>query len=261
MLSLVGNQLVGALTSAGRATILLGKTGRALVHVGRSRRLLFQQMDMAGFGSLLVLALIAGLTGMIMAMQMGPALEDYNAIDTLGGIIGLTFCRELGPIWAAVIVLARVGSAMAAQIGTMVVNEEVDALEVMSVDPVRYLVLPRILGLILVMPFLTALANVVGLAGGALVASSLFGVPVESFLDSAQRVVELSDFGSGLVKSVVFGAVIGAIACDQGLSTRGGAEGVGLATTNAVRLSVIFVLVCDLILTALLRLILPMGGL
>ena len=194
MLNAVGRQLVMSITTAGRATVLLGQATLALRYVHRSTRMITAQIDMAGFGSLLVLALIAGLTGMIMAMQMGPVLEDYNAIDTLGGIIAATFCRELGPIWAAVIVLARVGSAMAAQIGTMVVNEEVDALRVMSIDPIRYLVMPRILALILVMPILTALADTVGLAGGALVAHSLFDVPVGSF--SRERPTSLYRLGT-----------------------------------------------------------------
>ena len=248
-----GRMIVDAATGAGQVVVLSSRAVLSLRQLHRVLRQLKFQIDMAGFGSLLVLALISGLTGMIMVMQMGPTLQNYNALNTLGGIIGVTFCRELGPIWAAVIILARVGSAMAAELGTMKVNEEVEALRVMSIDPVRYLVLPRIAALVLVLPILVAIADVVGLAGGAMVANSLFEVPFSVFKSSAQDFLELKDFFSGLIKGGVFGFIIGAIACKQGLSASGGAEGVGRVTTTTVRLCVIFVLVADLVLTSLLQ--------
>jgi phospholipid/cholesterol/gamma-HCH transport system permease protein len=142
---------------------------------------------------------------------------------------------------------------MAAEIGTMKVNEEVEALRVMSIDPVRYLVLPRIVALVIVLPLLTAIADAVGMAGAAMVANSLFEVPFDMFQASAKEFLTLNDFFSGLAKSAVFGFLIGAIACKQGLSASGGAEGVGRVTTTTVRLCVIFVLVADLVLTAVVR--------
>lgn len=248
-----GRMIVDSAEGAGRVVVLGMRATFSLRQVHRSLVQLKHQIDMAGFGSLLVLSLISGLTGMIMVMQMGPTLQNYGALNTLGGIIGVTFCRELGPIWAAVIILARVGSAMAAELGTMKVNEEVEALRVMSIDPVRFLVMPRILALVMVMPLLVAIADVVGLAGGAMVANSLFGVTFEVFRNSAQEFLTLEDFFSGLIKGAVFGFIIGAIACKQGLSASGGAEGVGRVTTTTVRLCVIFVLVSDLVLTALIN--------
>ena len=256
MLAATGRMVIQTVTGAGQSVLMCI---RALAFTGqlhRGLRQLFKQIEMAGFGSLLVLSLIAALTGMIMVVQMAPTLADYNALNTLGGIIGVTFCRELGPIWAAVIMLARVGSAMAAELGTMKVNEEVEALKIMNIDPNRYLVMPRIIALIVVMPLLTALADVVGLLGGAGVANSLFGVTFESFKSSAQSFLDWKDFWGGLIKSAVFGLIIGAIACKQGLSASGGAEGVGKVTTDTVRLCVIFVLVTDLVLTSALRMIL-----
>lgn len=258
--TVTGRAIMDAAEGAGRTVILGSQAVLRLRQVHRVLVQLKQQLAMAGFGSLLVLSLISGLTGMIMVMQMGPTLENYNALNTLGGIIGVTFCRELGPIWAAVIILARVGSAMAAELGTMKVNEEVEALRVMSIDPLRYLVMPRILALVLVLPMLTAIADVVGLAGGAMVAHSLFGVTFEVFRASAQDFLELQDFTSGLIKGAVFGFIIGCIACRQGLSAAGGAEGVGRVTTTTVRLCVIFVLLADLVLTALLRQVNGGGG-
>ena len=159
-----------------------------------------------------------------------------------------------GPIWAAVIILARVGSAMAAELGTMAVNEEVDALRSMSIDPVRFLVMPRIMALVITMPLLTAIADFVGMLGGALIAQPTFGLTVSSFFDSAKEMLVFSDVFGGLIKSVFFACLIGTISCDQGLNTSDGAEGVGKSTTRAVVLSVIFVLLMDLFLTSFVQL-------
>jgi phospholipid/cholesterol/gamma-HCH transport system permease protein len=222
--------------------------------IGRALPMLLKQIEFVGFGSLVVLSLISGLTGMIMAVQMGATLQDYGALNQLGGLIGVTFARELGPIWAAVIILARVGSAMAAELGTMAVNEEVDALRSMSIDPVRYLVMPRILALVITMPLLTAIADFVGMLGGALISQPTFGLTVSSFFDSAKDMLVFSDVFGGLVKSVFFACLIGTIACDQGLHTSDGAEGVGKSTTRTVVLSVIFVLLMDLFLTSFVQL-------
>ncbi len=221
--------------------------------VYRSRASLTKQLALAGFGSLLVVALITGLTGMIQAMQMGNELERYGALDAMGAIIGMTFCREMGPLWAAIIILARVGSSMAAELGTMVVNEEVEALRVMSIDPVRFLVLPRILALLISMPLLTTIGNVIGLAGGALVSQTLFGLPYDDYWSSASEALTSFEYVSGLFKSVVFALVIGVIACDRGLNAGGGAEGVGKATTSSVVLNVVFVLLTDFIMNGLLK--------
>lgn len=241
---------------AGRSLLLLIHAMASLRFVHRSLRQLLRQLDQAGFGSILVLSLIAGLTGMIMAVQTGSELQRFGVLENLGAIIGATFCREMGPIWAAVIVLARVGAAMAAEIGTMTVNEEVDALKAMSIDPVRYLVMPRILALMILMPLLTAIADAVGMAGGAMISKQTFGLPIQTFLDSAKGLLTGLDFYSGLVKAWVFAAIIGTIACDQGMETRDGAEGVGRSTTKTVVLSIVFVLVVDLIMTSIVQLIL-----
>ena len=235
---------------AGRALVLFYQAVGQMRSVSRSMPMLIKQIEMIGFGSLLVLALISGLTGMIMAVQMGVTLQDYGAMDTLGGLIAVTFCRELGPIWAAVIILARVGSAMAAELGTMAVNEEIDALRSMSIDPVRFLVMPRILALIITMPLLAAVADFVGMMGGAMVAKATFGLTMDSFFESAKGMLEFGDFFSGIIKSMFFACLIGTIACDQGLHTSDGAEGVGKATTRTVVLCVIFVLLMDLFLTS-----------
>jgi len=248
-----GGVLMKQARHAGRGVLLFVDTCAQVRNVGSVLPQLMRQVEMAGFGSIVVLALIAGLTGMIMAMQTGFELQKMGLQENLGAIIGATFLREMGPIWCAIIILARVGAAMAAEIGTMVVNEEVDALRVMSINPVRYLVLPRVLALVISMPLLTAIADFVGLAGGALVSEAMFDVTIAKFKESAILLLNGPDFWYGVFKSGVFACIIGTIACDRGLNTTDGAEGVGRATTSTVVLSVVFVLVSDFILNAFIQ--------
>ena len=249
--SKVGSTLMHRATRAGRILLLFVDACGQLPQARRSLTTIIGQIEMAGVGSILVLSLIAFLTGTIMAVQTGSELvRIINSADQLGAIIGATFVRELGPIWAAIIMLARVGAGMAAQLGTMAVNEEIDALRVMSINPVRYLVMPRILALVIAMPLLTTIANWVGMAGGAMISSVMFNVTAETYMQSAKGILTGTDFFSGLIKSMVFGAIIATIACDRGMHTTDGAEGVGRSTTETVVLSVVWVLVADLIMTS-----------
>ncbi len=245
----VGAHLLYSTELAGRNMYLLWRTLFQVHHVFGARQQIYQQIVLAGLGSVAVLCLITTLTGVIMVMAMAPQLQQYGGIQHLGFVLGGSFCRELGPLWAAVIILARVGSSMSAELGTMTVNEEVDALRVMDIDPVRYLVLPRIVALVVSLPLLTAIGNVAGLYGSALVAEAAFNYPVEDFFESMRANLDGSLFIGGICKSLFFGLAIGLIACDQGLNARGGAEGVGQVTTNTVRLCVIYVLILDLILS------------
>jgi phospholipid/cholesterol/gamma-HCH transport system permease protein len=254
MVEEIGRTVARKASIAGRAMLLFIDACSQTSQIARSLPTLIRQVEIAGFGSLMVLALIAGLTGMIMAVQTGTALQPYGMEGSLGAIIGATFCREMGPIWAAVIILARVGASMAAELGTMVVNEEVDALRSMSINPVRYLVMPRILALVVSMPILTAVADWVGMFGGAVISHITFNLPFAQFMTSAQQGLEGMDFFSGLLKSVVFACIIGTISCDRGLNTTDGAEGVGRATTESVVLNIIFVLVADLVMTSFIQL-------
>jgi phospholipid/cholesterol/gamma-HCH transport system permease protein len=256
-----GAQLMRQSRHAGRAVLLFIDTCARLPQTSRVMPQLMRQLERAGFGSIMVLALIAGLTGMIMAMQTGFELKKLGLEGNLGAIIGATFLREMGPIWTAVITLSRVGAAIAAELGTMAVNEEIDALKVMSIDPVRYLVLPRILALVIAMPLLTAIADFVGLCGGALVSSAMFDVGFDKFEASAMTLLTGPDFWYGLLKSACFACIIGTIACDRGLNTQDGAEGVGRATTSTVVMCVVFILVADFVLTAFIKaLLMPIFG-
>ncbi len=256
----VGRVLMRKLGIAGRVVLLFCEACAFLPRAGRSLPMITRQIDMAGFGSIMVISLIAGLTGMIMAYQFGLELVRYQAQANLGAIIGATFCREMGPIWAAVIILARVGAAMTAEIGTMAVNEEIDALRTMNISPVRFLVMPRLVALVISMPLLTTIADWVGMLGGALISYTTFEVTMSQFMNSAQDFLRGSDFYSGLLKSVVFGCIIATVACDRGLNTSDGAEGVGRSTTDSVVLNVVFVLLADLVLNAVIQILFqPVG--
>lgn len=248
-----GGALMDHARQAGRAVLLFLDACVQLKNIGTVRAQIVRQIELAGFGSILVLSLVSFLTGMIMAMQTGIELQKFGVEHQLGAIIGATFLREMGPLWCAVIILARVGAAMAAELGTMVVNEEVDALRVMSINPVRYLVLPRLAALVISMPLLTAIADFVGLVGGAIASNLLFNVSYDKFRDSAQALLGAPDFWFGVMKSACFACVIGTIACDRGLNTTDGAEGVGRSTTQTVVLCVVFVLLANLLLNALIN--------
>ncbi len=252
----LGKSAMDKASVGGRGMLLFIDTCYQLPLIRRSIPQLFKQIEICGIGSIMVLALIALLTGMIMAVQTGSELQKFGLETNLGAIIGATFVREFGPMWAAIIMLARVGAAMAAELGTMAVNEEIDALRVMNINPVRYLVLPRMLALIIAMPLLTVIADYVGMFGGGLIASYVYNTPSQQFLDSARGILGNLDFYSGLVKSTVFGAIIATIACDRGLNTSDGAEGVGRATNQTVVASVVAVLVANLIMTCFVQQIL-----
>ncbi len=257
----IGKSAMGSASIGGRAMLLFVDTCYQLPLIGRSVPQLFKQIEVCGIGSIFVLSLIALLTGMIIAVQTGSELLKFGAEANLGAIIGATFVREFGPMWAAIIMLARVGAAMAAELGTMAVNEEIDALRVMNINPVRFLVLPRVLALVIAMPLLTVIADYVGMFGGGLIATYVYNRPSQEFLESARGILGNLDFYSGLAKSMIFGAIISTIACDRGLNTSDGAEGVGRSTNQTVVASVIAVLIANLIMTCFVQQILkPVTG-
>jgi phospholipid/cholesterol/gamma-HCH transport system permease protein len=210
---------------------------------------LFPTMERTGPDALPIVLLINFLVGMVVAFQSSPQLEQYGANIFLADLIGISMTRELGPLLTAVVVCGRSGAAFAAELGSMQVNEEIDALRTMGFGPMRYLVLPRVLALMLVMPILTLLADIVGTLGGLAVGIYTLELTPISYFTELQKAVTLSDFLSGITKSVVFGLTIGLIACQQGLATSGGAEGVGRRTTSAVVTTLFTLVVIDAIFT------------
>jgi phospholipid/cholesterol/gamma-HCH transport system permease protein len=204
----------------------------------------------AGNGSLPLVALICFLVGMIMALQSAYQLRAYAAIDLVASLVAVSISRELAPLLVAIIVAGRFGSAIAAELGTMRVSNEIDALEVMGIDPTSFLVVPRLVALLFTVPCLTVFADLIGILGGLFVGVGVLDLGLGSYLEDTVDSLVLQDVFTGLVKSVAFAAIIGLVGCHQGLSTRGGAEQVGRATTSAVVRSIVLVIFADLFVTA-----------
>ncbi|MGH7443190.1 MAG: MlaE family ABC transporter permease [bacterium] len=228
---------------------------RSLRLDGRS---LLDQLERIGTSSVPVVLITALFTGMVLALQAGLTLEVKlkGVTQFMGSTVALPFLRELGPVLTSLIVTGRVGSAIAAEIGTMAVTEQVDALKTLGAPPLRYLGVPRLLACLSMLPLLTAMADLVGLFGGYLVSRCVLGLPSNVYWGNVPEMVTVGDLGSGLLKTVFFGCIIAVVCCYQGFGTKGGAEGVGRATTRAVVWSSILILVSDYFLTAFLGLVL-----
>jgi phospholipid/cholesterol/gamma-HCH transport system permease protein len=188
-----------------------------------------------------------------MAFQAAAQLKRYGANIFVADLIGISVCRELGPLMTAIVVCGRSGAAFTAELGFMQVNEEIDALRTMGFGPMRYLVLPRTLALIVVVPLLALLADVAGVVGGLVVGVLNLDLTVRGYLNETAHVVTLWDISSGIIKSVVFALAIALIACQQGLATSGGAEGVGRRTTSSVVATLFTLILADAVITVLFR--------
>jgi phospholipid/cholesterol/gamma-HCH transport system permease protein len=198
--------------------------------------------ERAGVDAIPIITLINFLVGFVMAFQGAVQLKQFGANIFVADLVGVSVTRELGPLMTAITICGRSGAAFAAELGTMKVSEEIDALRTLGFGPIRYLVLPRALALMLVMPFLTLFADIVGLAGGLIVGLVSLDLSVAGYLTETQKAVHLWDVCSGLLKSVVFAVAIALISCQQGFATSGGAEGVGRRTTASV-VSILFALI------------------
>jgi phospholipid/cholesterol/gamma-HCH transport system permease protein len=210
-------------------------------------------MERAGADAVPIVLLINFLVGFVMALQSAPQLEAMGANILVADLIGISVLRELGPLMTAIIVCGRSGAAFAAELGSMKVNEELDALRAMGFEPSRFLVVPRVLALVLVMPPLVLMADAIGCLGGLAVAVLHLGLTPTAYLLELEHAVSLRDLVSGLVKSGVFGMAIALISCQQGMATDGGAEGVGQRTTSAVVMSLFVLVLIDAMFTAFFR--------
>ncbi len=209
------------------------------------------QMAFIGAASVPIVGLTGFLSGAVMSLYISKFLMEYGGSAYVGATVGLTITRELGPMVAAIMVAARCGSATAAQIGTMAVSEQIDALRMLSVHPTKYLVIPRVLAGVLMLPVLALIAIWFSITGGLLIAMTE-RVPYATFIQSIQSFVKPSDFVGGLIKAPFFGLIIALVACQQGLHTRGGAVGVGRSTTNTVVISMILIYVANFALAKVL---------
>jgi len=190
-------------------------------------------------------------SGGVIVVETYSTFHRFNAEYLLGAVVAISMARELGPVLTALMVVARVGSAMTAQIGTMKITEQIDALRVLAVNPVRYLISPRLLAAVIALPILSIISDVVGIFGGWFVAVKIYGVNDYLFWQKMKDIVELYDFMGGLYKATFFGFLIAAVSCYFGFATKGGAEGVGRATTASVVTSAMLVLIVDYFLSAI----------
>lgn len=228
-----------------------------LHHLPKRLRWLFEQLYQSGIQNLHVVLLVGLFMGMIVSLQTGIELARFGQEGQIGTIVAASMTREMGPFITAIVLAATTGSALAAELGTMSVSDELDALDVMSVDKVSFLVLPRIVALMMIGPVLTVLCDAVGIFGGGFVATSQLGVSWAQYTSSAFEALQAQggliplpmDVFSGLLKAIVFGGIIAVISCASGLEARGGALGVGRATSRAVRDSIIAIIVSNYFLT------------
>ena len=251
-MELIKNSIYGA----GYTLILLFQTILQFRAIYFKRNEILHQMYISGISSFFVVSIVAIFTGMIMGLNAGLGLKDFGAEGQIGLLLTITLTREMSPFMTALILSASVGSAIAAEIGTMKVSEEIDALEVMSISPVRYLVMPRVLGFSFMVPVLCIYASVLGIIGGAIVGHFQLGVEYQVYFNDVQRrigsVPGLKDLYVGLLKGFVFGVTISIVSCSHGLRTTNGAIGVGRATRESVVISFLLVIFIGYVLTAIL---------
>ncbi len=232
------------------SAVLLG--GQVLVHLLKgkiNRRNTIDQMAAVGPESLLIALITAGFVGAVFTIQVAREFINLGAGTAVGGVLAISLSRELAPVLTAVVLAGRVGSAFAAEIGTMRVTEQIDALYVLRTDPIDYLVIPRVIACCLMLPILTVLSLVVGIAGGMLIAETLYNIPNTVFLTSTRNFLSVWDLCSAPIKGFFFGALISIIGSSWGLTTTGGAKGVGQSTTTAVVTSLLAIFISNFFLS------------
>lgn len=242
------NPFTQAVYELQESTLMTGRAFRRAISKPYYLREIITQMDTIGVGSLLIIILTGGFTGGILALQTADTLKTFGATGVTGTLVMTSLVREMGPVLASLMLAGRVGSAIAAELGSMVVSEQVDAMRALGTDPVKKLVWPRLFALMVMTPALTIIADIVGAFGGWLVASTLMNVASSVYISAAKDALSYNDIIGGLVKPTVFGIIIAVVSCRAGLRTHGGTVGVGRSTTQAVVLSDILILAADFFL-------------
>jgi len=235
----------------GEIVLLFWRTVRALPLTWRQRDKVFEQFFEIGNASLLMVSVLAFFLGGVLALQTGPTMVERGLHNFVGGLVGISIARELAPIMMAILIAGRIGSAMAAEIGSMQVYQEIDALRTMNINPIHYLVLPRVVAIALALPMLVTFAILVGWLGGAVVAQATaeIDISMKSFFENMKVMVAVPDVVNGVFKSFCFALIIGIVACHQGLITRGGPRGIGRSVTKAVVNAIVLIVIFDFVLT------------
>lgn len=238
----------------GEMALLFWRTLLALPQTWRQRHKVFEQFYEIGNASLLMVCVLSFFLGGVIALQTGPVLVQRGLHSAVGGLVGFAMAKELSPIMMAILIAGRIGSSMAAEIGSMQVYQEVDALRTMNINPINYLVLPRMVAIALALPMLVTFSILVGWLGGAVVATvtSQIDIPIRSFFEAMKDVVDIKDVLNGVFKSFCFAWIIGIVACHQGLVTRGGPRGIGRSVTKAVVNAIVIIVMFDYVLTRIL---------
>ena len=245
----IGVRAVDGVRFAGGAFLLLTQTALSLVVPPFRHRQALDQMVKIGVNSLPIVTLTNFFIGVVIAFQSAYQMKKVSAEIYIPSLVAISICREIGPVITALVVAGRIGASIAAELGSMKVTEQVDALETLAAHPVKYLVAPRFLALLLMLPLLTVYADIIGITGGYAVSVYKLGLSSSLYIKMTFEPLELKDIFTGLFKTLVFAVIICIVSCFQGLRVEGGAEGVGAATTRAVVLSFIFIIVFDAIFT------------
>lgn len=244
--------MFGFITEVGKVLLFLWQTIRWTFSWPFYIKNVVKQMEQIGVNSIPVVLTTALSTGMVLALQSYTGFKRFGAETLIGTVVSLSMTRELGPVLTGLMVAGRAGAAMAAELGTMKVTEQIDALSTMATNPIKYLVVPRFVASTIMMFFLTALGMLIGVVGGYFVGVKVLGTNPVTYINNSIDYTEVTDIWYGLIKALVFGAVVGLIGCYKGFNTEGGAEGVGKATTGAVVVSCMLILILDYFLSALL---------
>jgi len=238
----------------GEIVLLFWRTLLALPLTWRQRQKVFDQFFEIGNASLLMVCVLSFFIGAVIALQTGPVLVERSLASAVGGITGYALAKELSPVMMAILIAGRIGSAMAAEIGSMRVYQEIDALRTMNINPIHYLVLPRLVAIAIALPMLVIASILVGWIGGATVAevNNQIAIPFQAFFSDLRSVVRPKDVANGVFKSFCFALIIGVVACHQGLVTIGGPRGIGRSVTKAVVNSIVLIVIFDYVLTRIL---------
>ncbi len=248
----LGEKVFLLLTEMGRVLMFLGQTLRWTFSSPFYVKSVLKQMEVIGVNSVPVVMTTAISTGMVLALQSYTGFKRFGAESLIGAVVSLSMTRELGPVLTGLMVAGRAGASMAAELGTMKVTEQIDALTTLATNPMKYLVVPRFVASTVMMFFLTVLGMMIGVTGGYFVGVKVLGTNPVTYYNQSVNNTDVTDIWYGLIKALVFGAVVGLIGCYKGFTTEGGAEGVGKATTGAVVISCMLILILDYFLSALL---------
>jgi phospholipid/cholesterol/gamma-HCH transport system permease protein len=240
--------------NVGEMVVLFWRTLMALPLTWRQRQKVFDQFFEIGNASLLMVCILSFFIGGVIALQTGPLLVERGLANAVGSVVGTAICKELAPVMMSILIAGRIGSAMAAEIGSMRVYQEIDALRTMNISPIHYLVLPRLTAIAIALPMLVVFGILGGWLGGAVVSmtNNRISISFLAFLSALQQVVQVKDVANGVFKSFVFALIIGVVSCHQGLVTRGGPRGIGRSVTKAVVNSIVLIVIFDYVLTRVL---------